>query len=49
MQRIRIEGIRNHPWFRENYVPVRVSGAEETADLDDVESVFDNSEVRTRI
>ncbi|KAG0558061.1 hypothetical protein KC19_10G001800 [Ceratodon purpureus] len=42
--RIRIEGIRNHSWFKENYVPVRVSNVEETLDLDDVESVFDNSE-----
>lgn len=45
MQRIRIEEIRNHSWFKENYVPVSVSGAEETPDLGDVESVFDNSEV----
>lgn len=41
--RIRLEGIRNHPWFRKNYVPVRGSAAEETPDLDDVHSVFDNS------
>jgi hypothetical protein len=45
VQRIRLEGIRNHPWFRKNYVPVRGSAAEETPDLDDVHSVFDNSKV----
>lgn len=45
MQRITLEGIYNHPWFKKNYVPARLSDAEEASDLDDVESVFDNSEV----
>nr|ACQ83479.1 CBL-interacting protein kinase 07 [Physcomitrium patens] len=44
--RITLEGIYNHPWFKKNYVPARLSDAEEASDLDDVESVFDNSEER---
>ncbi|KAG0609814.1 hypothetical protein M758_7G016100 [Ceratodon purpureus] len=42
--RITLAGIRSHPWFKKNYIPVRVNDAEETPDLDDVESVFDNAQ-----
>lgn len=44
MQRIRIEGIRKHPWFRKNYSPVKCS-EEEEVNLDDVCAVFDDIEV----
>lgn len=44
MQRIRIEGIRKHPWFRKNYNPVKCS-EEEEVNLDDVRAVFDDIEV----
>ncbi|KAG0565822.1 hypothetical protein KC19_7G016400 [Ceratodon purpureus] len=42
--RITLAGIRSHPWFKKNYIPVRVNDAEETPDLDDVDSVFDNAQ-----
>ncbi|KAH9761790.1 CBL-interacting serine/threonine-protein kinase 24 [Citrus sinensis] len=42
--RIRIEGIRKHPWFRKNYNPVKCS-EEEEVNLDDVHAVFDDIEV----
>ncbi|KAF5749614.1 putative CBL-interacting serine/threonine-protein kinase [Tripterygium wilfordii] len=41
--RIQIEGIRKHPWFRQNYVPVRHK-EEDDVNLDDVCAVFDNIE-----
>ncbi|KAK9211299.1 hypothetical protein WN943_000673 [Citrus x changshan-huyou] len=41
--RIRIEGIRKHPWFRKNYNPVKCS-EEEEVNLDDVHAVFDDIE-----
>ncbi|KAF8393212.1 hypothetical protein HHK36_021453 [Tetracentron sinense] len=41
--RIRIEGIKNDPWFRKNYVAVRHSEDEEV-NLDDVHAVFDDIE-----
>lgn len=43
--RITIEGIRNHPWFRVNYIPV-LQGVEEVVSLDDVCAVFDDIEDR---
>lgn len=47
MQRIRIDGIREHPWFQMNYVSV-TQGEEGVGDvsLDDVHAVFDDIEVR---
>ncbi|KAH9800184.1 CBL-interacting serine/threonine-protein kinase 24 [Citrus sinensis] len=42
-KRIRIEGIRKHPWFRKNYNPVKCS-EEEEVNLDDVHAVFDDIE-----
>jgi len=45
MQRITIEGIRNHPWFQVNYIPV-LQSVEEKVSLDDVRAVFDDIEVR---
>lgn len=44
MQRIRIEGIRNDPWFRKNYMPVKCR-EEEEVNLDDVRAVFEDIEV----
>lgn len=44
MQRINIEGIKNDPWFRRNYVSVR-QGDEEEVSLDDVNAVFNDIEV----
>ncbi|GAB2289205.1 Son of sevenless 2 [Dionaea muscipula] len=41
--RITIEGIKSHPWFMENYVPVR-HGVEEEVNLDDVRAVFEDIE-----
>lgn len=41
--RITIEGIRNHLWFRVNYITV-LQGAEEEVSLDDVRAVFDEIE-----
>nr|DAD44928.1 TPA_asm: hypothetical protein HUJ06_003158 [Nelumbo nucifera] len=41
--RIRIEGIKNDPWFRKNYVTVR-HGEDEVVNLDDVRAVFDDIE-----
>jgi len=45
VQRITIEGIRNHPWFQVNYITV-LQGVEEELSLDDVHAVFDDIEVR---
>ncbi|KAJ4708252.1 Non-specific serine/threonine protein kinase [Melia azedarach] len=41
--RIRIEGIRNDPWFRKNYMPVKCR-EEEEVNLDDVRAVFEDIE-----
>ncbi|GMH18959.1 hypothetical protein Nepgr_020800 [Nepenthes gracilis] len=41
--RIKIEGIKNNPWFRVNYIPVR-HGVEEEVNLDDVHAVFEDIE-----
>ncbi|GMH14160.1 hypothetical protein Nepgr_016001 [Nepenthes gracilis] len=42
-KRIKIEGIKNIPWFRVNYIPVR-HGVEEEVNLDDVHAVFEDIE-----
>ncbi|XP_010907283.1 CBL-interacting protein kinase 24 isoform X2 [Elaeis guineensis] len=42
-KRIHIEGIKNDPWFRRNYVPVR-HGEEEKVNLEDVQAVFNDIE-----
>lgn len=44
LQRIRIEGIRNDAWFKNNYVRNR-SGEDEEVSLDDVNAVFNDIEV----
>lgn len=44
MQRITIQGIKNDPWFRRNYVTVKY-GEDEEVNLDDVRAVFDDIEV----
>ncbi|CAL5339422.1 unnamed protein product [Camellia sinensis] len=41
--RIKIEGIKNDPWFRQNYVAVK-QGENEDVNLDDVRAVFDDIE-----
>lgn len=41
--RIKIEGIKNDPWFRRDYVPVE-HGEDEEVNLDDVRAVFDDIE-----
>ncbi|KAJ8568077.1 hypothetical protein K7X08_020799 [Anisodus acutangulus] len=41
--RIKIKEIKRDPWFRKNYLPVRVKDDEEV-NLDDVRAVFDNIE-----
>lgn len=41
--RIRIEGIKKDPWFRQNYVPIEYKEDEEV-NLDDVRAVFDDIE-----
>ncbi|XP_059637952.1 CBL-interacting serine/threonine-protein kinase 24-like [Cornus florida] len=41
--RIRIEGIKNDPWFQKNYMVVRL-GEDEEVNLDDVRAVFDDIE-----
>ncbi|XP_028107142.1 CBL-interacting serine/threonine-protein kinase 24-like [Camellia sinensis] len=43
MQRIRIEGIKNDPWFRKNYVAVE-HGGDEDLNLDNVHTVFHDME-----
>ena len=43
-QRICIEEIRNDEWFKKNYVPARLLEYEDV-NLDDVNAVFDDSEV----
>ncbi|RVW16797.1 CBL-interacting serine/threonine-protein kinase 24 [Vitis vinifera] len=43
MQRIRIEGIKNDPWFRKNYVSSKCREDEEV-NLDDIHAVFDDIE-----
>lgn len=43
MQRIQIQGIRKHSWFRINYMPTRAK-EEEEVNLDDVRAVFDGIE-----
>lgn len=45
MQRIRIDSMRKHRWFRKNYIPVSHKEDEEV-NLDDVRAVFDDIEVR---
>lgn len=45
MQRIRIDSMRKHRWFRKNYTPVSHKEDEEV-NLDDVRAVFDDIEVR---
>ncbi|KAG4141073.1 hypothetical protein ERO13_D06G054200v2 [Gossypium hirsutum] len=40
--RIQIEGIKKHPWFKKNYLPVKPS--DEEVNLDDVRAVFDDIE-----
>ncbi|KAI7979605.1 CBL-interacting protein kinase 24 [Camellia lanceoleosa] len=42
-KRIRIEGIKNDPWFRKNYVAVEYGG-DEDVNLDNVHTVFDDIE-----
>lgn len=37
-------GIRRHPWFQENYVPITPK-EDEMVTLDDVRAVFDDIEV----
>lgn len=44
LQRIRVDGIKNHPWFQTNYVSVNLAEDEEVS-LDDVCAVFDDIEV----
>lgn len=44
MQRIKIDGIREHPWFQMNYVST-CQGEESDVSLDDVCAVFDDIEV----
>lgn len=44
MQRITIQGIKNDPWFRRNYVTVKY-GEDEEVNLDDVRAVFYDVEV----
>lgn len=44
LQRIRIDGIKNHPWFQKNYVSVKLAEDEEVS-LDDVCAVFDDIKV----
>lgn len=44
VQRIQIQGIRKHSWFRINYMPTRAK-EEEEVNLDDVRAVFDGIEV----
>ena len=44
MQRIRIEGIKNDPWFRKNYVTVK-HREDEQVTLEDVRAVFEDIEV----
>ncbi|OWM65921.1 CBL-interacting serine/threonine-protein kinase 24 [Punica granatum] len=41
--RIKIDGIKKHPWFRQNYVPVRHREAEEV-NLDDIRIAFEGIE-----
>ncbi|KAG4141071.1 hypothetical protein ERO13_D06G054200v2 [Gossypium hirsutum] len=41
-KRIQIEGIKKHPWFKKNYLPVKPS--DEEVNLDDVRAVFDDIE-----
>ncbi|KAI8005605.1 CBL-interacting protein kinase 24 [Camellia lanceoleosa] len=43
IKRIRIEGIKNDPWFRKNYVAVE-HGGDEDVNLDNVHTVFDDIE-----
>jgi hypothetical protein len=45
LQRITIAGIRNHEWFKKNYTPVRLYEDEDVT-LDDVQAVFEDSEVQ---
>ncbi|KAJ4953624.1 hypothetical protein NE237_030456 [Protea cynaroides] len=42
--RIQIEGIKNDPWFRKNYVVVKHPEEDETVNLDDIQAVFDDIE-----
>ncbi|KAI4379474.1 hypothetical protein MLD38_005767 [Melastoma candidum] len=42
--RIRIDEIRRHPWFQNNYVPVQQLHEIEEVNLDDVQAVFDDIE-----
>lgn len=44
VQRICIEEIKNDDWFKKNYVPARLLEYEDV-NLDDVNAVFDDSEV----
>lgn len=44
LQRISIEEIKNDEWFKKNYVPARLLEYEDV-NLDDVNAVFDDSEV----
>ena len=44
MQRLRIEGIREHPWFKMNYESIS-QGEEADVNLDDVRAVFDDIKV----
>ncbi|XP_047332207.1 CBL-interacting serine/threonine-protein kinase 24 isoform X3 [Impatiens glandulifera] len=41
--RIKIEGIKNHPWFQQHYVPLK-HGEDEEINLDDVGAVSDDIE-----
>ncbi|KAI4298101.1 hypothetical protein MLD38_034035 [Melastoma candidum] len=43
-KRIRIDEIRRHPWFQNNYVPVQQLHEIEEVNLDDVQAVFDDIE-----
>lgn len=45
LQRIRIEEIRNDEWFKRGYVPAKLIEYEDV-NLDDVDAVFDDPEVR---
>ncbi|XP_047332206.1 CBL-interacting serine/threonine-protein kinase 24 isoform X2 [Impatiens glandulifera] len=42
-KRIKIEGIKNHPWFQQHYVPLK-HGEDEEINLDDVGAVSDDIE-----
>lgn len=44
MQRVKIEAIRQDPWFQRNYVPVNLR-EDGQVNLDDIQAVFNDIEV----